>query len=59
VRTAYEAGLAELHSPESVAADAGSLRQARATAETFEAEYARLHARREQLEAEVAALETV
>jgi uncharacterized protein involved in exopolysaccharide biosynthesis len=58
-RAAYEAGLAQLHQSESLAAGAASLRQARANVQTVEAEYARLHAQREQLEAEIAALETV
>jgi predicted RNase H-like nuclease (RuvC/YqgF family) len=55
---AYEAGLTQLHQSESFAGDAASLRQARAKVQTLEAEYARLHAQREQLEAEIAALES-
>jgi len=58
-RAAYEAGLAQLHQSENLAAGPALLSQARGAVQVLEAEYARLHAQREQLEAEIAALETV
>lgn len=58
-RAVYEAGLAQLHQSESLAGGAASLSQARATIQTLEADYARLRAQREHLEAEIAALEAV
>jgi predicted nuclease with TOPRIM domain len=57
-QAAYEAGLTRLNQSERLAGDRAALREAREKVETLEAEYVRLHAQREQLEAEITALET-
>jgi len=58
-RVEYEAGLKQLHQEENYEANTTSLRQARATVHVLEAEFTRLQAQREQLDAEIAALEAV
>jgi hypothetical protein len=58
-RADYEAGLKQLHQEESLEDGAASLRQARASVQAVEAEHTRLRARREQLDAEIAALEAM
>ena len=49
----------QLHQGETYGASEASLRQTRATIQALEAEHARLQALREQLDAEIAALEAV
>ena len=56
-RDAYEAGLRQLHEEESIMGDIAALRESRAKVAALKTENAQLHARREELEAEIAALE--
>jgi hypothetical protein len=58
-RAAYEAGLKQLHREERLEHGAESLRRARATVQTLEAEHTRLHGQRERLDAEIAAMEAM
>jgi hypothetical protein len=55
----YEAGLRQLQQEETGDQDILTLQQTRTTVAALEAEQARLHARHEQLNAEIAALEHI
>jgi hypothetical protein len=58
-RADYEAGLKQLQQEETLEAGVTSLRQAQAAVRTLEAEHTRLRVQREQIDAEIAALEAL
>ena len=58
-QAAYDAGRKQLHRAEILDGGAGQLRQARAAVLTLAGEHARLHVRQQQLDTEIAALESV